>query len=70
MTEQYFVALATELFDFRPEANWDANKLIQWNQDCRAIIRVCMILSRNFDKARFIAAITRGYSKPEDFTWE
>ena len=52
MTEQYFVALATELFDVRPEANWDANKLVQWNQDCRAVIRVCMVLREETMRGR------------------
>ena len=69
MTKKHFAALATELFDVRPPANWNPNKSVQWNLDCRAVIHACMMLNPRFDKDRFIDAITRGYPKPDDFIW-
>jgi len=68
MKKKHIVALATALFDARPESN--ANKLIQWNQDCRAVIRVLQQSNPRFDTARFVAAIMRGYPKFDDFIWD
>ena len=67
MTKQHLVALATELFDARPEANRDA--IEQWNLDCRAVIRVCRMFNPRFDKDRFIEAITRGYPSRQNLDW-
>ena len=68
MTKQHLVALATELFDARPEANRDA--IEQWNLDCRAVIRACIMFNPCFDKQRFITAITRGYPRLDEFIWD
>lgn len=56
MSKRHFEALAAALKHERPEAHWNANKLVQWDLDCKAIARACQQSNPRFDAARFYKA--------------
>jgi hypothetical protein len=56
ITRKDLNALATELKDNRPGANWSLNKQLQWQMDVKSIARVCRSSNPNFDYGRFITA--------------
>jgi hypothetical protein len=56
MTRQHFKALAEALKFERPGANWDPNKRVQWEQDCKAIADVCNRFNGGFKRDRFLSA--------------
>jgi hypothetical protein len=56
MTRQHFKALADALASERPGDSWDANKKIQWMQDCKAVASVCKHFNPGFKPDRFYTA--------------
>lgn len=41
MSKQDFIALADAIKAEKPAEHWDANKMVQWELDCKAIAAVC-----------------------------
>ena len=60
MTKQDFIALADALRVERPGINWDINKAVQWELDCKAVADVCQQSNSRFNRSRWY-----GYIKGE-----
>lgn len=56
MTKRHFIALARALLAERPGDNWDANKKVQWELDCKAVAKVCLAQNPRFDRGKFLLA--------------
>lgn len=56
MTKKHFNAIAAALKAERPGENWNANKHAQWDNDVRAMARVCRSFNPLFDVGPFIEA--------------
>lgn len=57
MSKQDFIALADALRGEKPADHWDPNKKAQWENDCRAIARVCKRANSAFKEDRWFAYI-------------
>lgn len=57
MTRKHFVALALALAEQKPGDNWaSADKMTQWELDCKAVALVCERVNPNFSRRTFLAA--------------
>jgi hypothetical protein len=56
MTKQHFAALAEAMKAEKPAAHWNANKMVQWELDVKALAQVCARFNSRFDYDRFVEA--------------
>lgn len=56
MSKKHFVGLAAALAAEKPGSNWNPNKMVQWELDCKAIATFCQSQNAQFDRERFLAA--------------
>lgn len=54
MTKKDFIALADAMRSEMPGANWDANKRVQWELDCKAIANACHQSNPRFNRERWL----------------
>jgi hypothetical protein len=54
MRKKDFIALADALKREKPGANWNPNKMIQWELDVKAIADVCAASDSAFKRDRWI----------------
>lgn len=53
MSKKDFIALADALKREKPGENWDPNKRVQWELDCKAVADVCRASNSGFDRERW-----------------
>lgn len=56
MTKKHFEDLARTFKSERPSENWDANKLVMWNQLIKGVAGTCKRANPAFDCERFYMA--------------
>ena len=54
MSKQDFIALADALRAEKPGDNWNPNKHVQWELDCKAIADVCARSNSRFKRDRWM----------------
>ncbi len=56
MTRAHFEALAAALLNQKPGSNWNPNKRVQWELDCKAVADVCGRSNISFKRDKFLTA--------------
>lgn len=56
ITRKHFREMARLLKEQKPEPNWDANKMTQWELDVQAMTKFCKGMNPNFDRDIFLDA--------------
>ena len=57
MSKKDFIALADALRSEKPGANWNPNKMVQWELDIKAVADVCQKSNPRFNRDRWLAYI-------------